>query len=131
MEQRNNLNVYRILFIVYGCLLFLGVLFFLAYFFIGFMFMDEIGRHEPVNPAYIFMGIGAGGALITSAMAILTLVAAKCLKEATNYRFIFVMSILICLTGMFGIALGVLALVEINKPHVKALFERNKNVLDD
>jgi hypothetical protein len=56
---------------------------------------------------------------------ILNLLAAKRIKERMSYTFILVVGILNCFTGMLGIALGVFSIVELNKPDVKALFQRN------
>jgi len=58
-------------------------------------------------------------------MGILTLFASKYLKEIKNYNFIFVVAILNCLTGILGIVLGIFTIIELNKPDVKALFNKN------
>ena len=48
------------------------------------------------------------------------------LKEYKNATFIIVVSVINCLTGILGIVLGILTIIEIQKPEVSALFEANK-----
>ncbi|BAO54054.1 hypothetical protein NMS_0045 [Nonlabens marinus S1-08] len=92
-----------------------------------FGFMDQVS-HEgqntpfPMHLSWIFVVIGVVGAVISLVFAIITLIAAKRIKERKSYTFIFVAGIINCFTGMLGIGLGVFTFVELNKPHVKALF---------
>ena len=127
-NSNNNLNTFRILFLVQGILVLLCSLFFVFYAFMGVFFTDiiESSGEEldtmPFNPGSLFVAIGSIGFFITLALGIVTLFASKYLKEIRNYNFIFVVAILNCFTGVLGILLGVFTLVELNKPHVKALF---------
>ena len=73
------------------------------------------------------MIIGAIGFFFTIIFGVLTLIAAKNLKDVKGYNFIFVVAVLNCLTGILGILLGVFTLVELTKPHIKQLFEDNKH----
>lgn len=126
--QPNNLNTFRILFIVKGIMNLLGALFFIGYAFLGTFFMNLADTNAdleemPFDPSILFMIIGTVGFMIALAFAIVTLLAAKYIGEKRNYTFVFVASILNCLTGVLGILLGVFAIIELNKPHVKQLFK--------
>jgi ABC-type Fe3+ transport system permease subunit len=133
MQQNNyqpthNLDLLRILYIVKACFNFLGVLGFIAYAVFGAFISSFIGNVPdsepfPMQLSWIFVIIGAVGALIFLVMAILTLVAAKKIKNRQSHTFILVVGIINCISGMLGIALGVFTLVELTKPHVKALFQ--------
>ena len=125
--QTNNLSTFRVLFIVKGILTLCFSLFFIFYGFIGTIFgnIEDFNELE-FNPGIIFIVIGIIGFFITIIFGVLTLIAAKYLNEVRGYNFIFVVAILNCLTGILGILLGVFTLVELTKPHVKALFEENK-----
>lgn len=70
------------------------------------------------------MVIGCVGAFFALVFGILTLMASKYLKEASHYNFILVMAVLNCLTGVLGILLGVFTIIELNKPEVRALFNK-------
>lgn len=124
--KTNNLNTFRTLFIVKGILNLLFSLFFLVYGAFGLFFMniDTINNDPSLdfNPGIIFVIIGGIGLLFAVAFGIVTLLAAKYLKEISNYNFIFVVAILNCLTGVLGILLGVFTIIELQKPDVKALF---------
>ena len=127
----NNLNLLRILFIVKACFNFLGMLFFLAYAFMG-SFINGIVNSQPETTGnqdpfpepifWMFFIIGLIGALICLVFGILTLVGASKMKKRKGYNFIFAVGIINCFTGMLGIALGIFTFIELSKPHVKALF---------
>jgi len=126
----NNLSTFRTLFLVKGILTLLFSFFFIAYASIGgFLWnIDEITNDTnslPFNPGIIFIIIGSVGFIISVVMGILTLLASKYLKDIKNYNFIFVIAILNCITGILGIILGVFTIIELHKPHVKELFNKN------
>jgi len=130
MEQKqNNLNTFRILFLVKGIITLCFSLFFILYAGIGFFFNTAM-KHNPENPelpfnfGWIFVIVGGIGLIICVAFGILTLLASKYLKELKNYNFIFTIAILNCITGVLGILLGVFTLVELTKPEVKQLFNK-------
>jgi len=129
-KATNNLETFRILFIVKGVLVALLSVFFIIYALLGFFIgnidglIDDTGS-EPFNPGIIFIIIGGVGLIITIIIAILTFLTAKYLKEQRNYNFIFIVAILNCLTGVLGILLGVFTIIEITKPHVKELFDKD------
>ncbi|NAS29570.1 hypothetical protein GTQ40_01165 [Flavobacteriaceae bacterium R38] len=129
-NQPNNLDTFRILYIVKGILTSLFALFFIAYGLIGVFigniegFIDDTGA-EPFNPGIVFIIIGGIGLIITVIIAIFTFLTAKYIKERRHYNFIFVVAILNCLTGVLGILLGIFTIIEITKPHVKELFDRH------
>ena len=124
----NNLSTFRVLFLVKGILTLCFSIFFIFYAFIGTIFGNiEDFKDLDFNPGIIFMVIGAIGFFFTIIFGVLTLIAAKNLKDVKGYNFIFVVAILNCLTGILGILLGVFTLVELTKPHIKQLFEDNKH----
>jgi len=88
-------------------------------------FQDD--PNMPFNPGMIFIVIGIIGFVICVVMGILNLIAAKHIKHQRYYTFVFAIAIINCLSGILGILLGVFTIIEINKPHVKALFDQNKN----
>lgn len=123
----NNLNTFRVLFMVKGILTLLFSLFFLFYMAIGSIVSDipesAYGpQAPPFNPGKIFIVIGLFGFVITVAMGTLTLFASKYLNERRKYNFIFAMAIVNCLTGLLGILLCIFTLIELTKPHVKEVF---------
>ncbi len=126
--MKNNLNLFGIFFLIKGILNLLFTLFFVFYFLIG-LFVINKGVHNggdffPFNIGSIFMVIGCVGAFFALVFGILTLMASKYLKEASHYNFILVMAVLNCLTGVLGILLGVFTIIELNKPEVRALFNK-------
>ncbi|MGI9541825.1 MAG: hypothetical protein ACR2MX_01125 [Cyclobacteriaceae bacterium] len=125
----NNLNTFRILFIVKGILTLVVSFFPLVYIamgvFLGSAAFTEANNPPPFNIGIIFVIMGAFFFVLLVALGIVTLFAAKYLNEIRNYNFIFVVAILNCLTGVLGILLGVFTLIELNKPEVKVLFEKS------
>lgn len=130
--ENNNLNTFRILYLVKGILTLIFSLFFAAYAMFGYFFedlMDQASNDDvPFNPGIIFLTIGVVGFVLAWILGIVTIMAAKHLKNRTGYTFIFVVAILNCLTGVLGILLGVFSILELNKPEVKALFDKNKEL---
>ncbi|HPF12181.1 MAG TPA: hypothetical protein PKW08_12070 [Flavobacteriaceae bacterium] len=123
--KTHNLGTFSLLFMVKGILTLLLSLFFIAYACFGFFFVGLVAAEEqdlPFNFGYVFIIIGGILTLFTLTFGVLTLLAAKYLKEVRNYNFILVVAILNCLTGVLGILLGVFTMVELMKPEVKALF---------
>jgi len=127
----NNVNTFRILFLVKGILTILFSLLPLAYALFGVFIgsWDEfspVKNELPFNPGIIFVIIGGMGFVFLMTLGILTLLASKYLNEYKNYTFIFVIAILNCFTGVLGILLGVFTIIELNKPHIRELFEKEK-----
>lgn len=124
----NNLNLFRIFFLIKGILNLLFTLFFAAYALIGMFILNvNIHNHDAelwFNPGAIFIVIGSVGAFFALVLGVLTLLAAKYLKDVSQYNFILVVAVLNCLTGILGILLGVFTIIELNKPEVKALFDK-------
>ena len=126
----HNLNIFKTLFLVKGILNLLMALFFICYALFGGYIVNMAGSggdldNMTFNPAIIFFIIGGVGFVIASVMGVLTLLALKYINEVRNYNFIFVIAILNCLTGILGILLGVFTIIELNKPHIKALFNKS------
>ena len=126
--QTNNLNTYRILYIIKGIFNLLGAVFFIGYgFFMNFIFTEVNQNAEMPFDMSTFFGIICGiGFVVSLIFGIVTLLGAKYIGEARNYTFVLIVAILNCLTGILGILLGIFSIIEINKPHVKALFDQNK-----
>ena len=125
----NNLSTFRTLFLIKGILTFFFSLFFLIYAFAGVFFaaIPEMNQQPPNMPfdlPSIFMAIGMVGFVLTVALGVVTIMASNYLNRVEKRNFIFVVSILNCLTGILGILLGVFTIVELNKPHVKELFDK-------
>ncbi len=126
----HNLNIFKTLFLVKGILNLLMALFFICYALFGGYIVNMAGSggdldNMTFNPAIIFFIIGGVGFVIASVMGVLTLLASKYINEVRNYNFIFVIAILNCLTGILGILLGVFTIIELNKPHIKTLFNKS------
>lgn len=143
METKsNNLNTFRILYLVKGILTLCFSLFFIVYAFLGVLFMESIQVSDstdgmPFALDYLFFSsfgiiifiVACIGFLLTISLGILNLLASKYIKETKNYNFIFAIAVVNCLTGVLGILLGVFTLVELTKPEVKSLF--NKNITNE
>ncbi len=126
--QPNNLNTFKILFIIKGVFSILLAFFALAYGLFGMAIFSEISKQEPNIPfnfGSIFMIVGLIGFTFALTLGILDFLAARSLDKRTNYNLIFVTSILSALTGILGILLCIFTLIEISKPHVKALFNKS------
>lgn len=129
-QPSNNLDTFKTLFIIKGILNLLFSLFFLIYAFIGF-FIPAVEQNNsfeemPFNFFAIFQIIGIVGFFISIAFGIMTIVAASYIGKRKHHTYIMVMAVLNCLTGILGILLGVFTIIELQKPHVKALFNQNK-----
>lgn len=125
----NNLNTFRILYLIKGILTMCFSVFFMLYAGMGFFFNKAIEHSQqetelPFNFGWIFGIIGIIGIIVCIVLGILNLLASKYIKEVKNYNFIFAIAVVNCLTGVLGILLGVFTLVELTKPEVKALFNK-------
>lgn len=126
----DNLNTFATLHLVKGILTILFSLFFLLYIFLGAAMNLAVFDQDPTmpfDPSIIIITIGTVGFIITMSIGILTLLAAKYIKERRNYNFVFAIAILNCLAGVLGIILGIFTIIDLNKPHVKAQFDPNYN----
>lgn len=140
--KSNNLNTFKILYLVKGTLTLCFSLFFIVYAFLGVLFMESIQVSDstdgmPFALDYLFFSsfgiiifiVACIGFLLTISLGILNLLASKYIKDVKNYNFIFAIAMVNCLTGVLGILLGVFTLVELTKPEVKSLF--NKNITNE
>ncbi|SFT40667.1 hypothetical protein SAMN05216474_0387 [Lishizhenia tianjinensis] len=118
---KNNLDTYRILYIVSAVLNFLGVFGFGLYAVFGFIFIQDF-QNTDQDVGWIMLLISGVGAFICALLGVLNLYTASCLRRRKNYNFIFVMAIVACLSGVLRLVLGIFTLIEITKPEVKALF---------
>ncbi|HCV81958.1 hypothetical protein [Zunongwangia profunda] len=128
VEPGRNLETYRILFIIKAVLNLLICFVGLMYMVMGVAFTNaDIPDDFPFNYFnLIFFIFGGLFILFSIIITVLTFLAAKYLREHKNATFIIVVSVINCLTGILGIVLGILTIIEIQKPEVSALFEANK-----
>ncbi|SEQ80618.1 hypothetical protein SAMN05421824_2361 [Hyunsoonleella jejuensis] len=130
METKsNNLNTFRILYLIKGILTFCFSLFFFIYACIGFFVNRAIEHSEqpqelPFNFGWLFVIIGGVGIIACIVLGILNLLASKYIKETKYYNFIYAIAVINCLTGILGILLGVFTLIELTKEDVKGLFNK-------
>lgn len=133
MYTTTNLQTFRILYLVKGILNLIGSLLFLVYAVSGiflYSFSSKMATastmpRSPYNYAFVFLVIGIIGFVVAIIFGLLNIFTAKYLKEGRKYKFIFVISVLNCLTGVLGILLGVFTILELNKPQVKEIFLQN------
>lgn len=127
---KNNLDTFKILYIIKGVVTLCFSLFFIFYIIMGF-FVNTAIEHSnqtqelPFNFGWIFVVLGSIGIVICIILGILNLFASKYLKEIKNYNFIFAIAIVNCLTGILGILLGIFTLIELTKPEIKELFHKS------
>lgn len=123
----NNLNTFRILFLIKGILALVFSLFFIFYIGMG-IFVGELIQSDPhgppFNPGIIFIIVGAFGFIFTVALGVLALLVSKYINERRNYTFIYVVALINALSGVLGILLAIFTLIELSKPEVKAEFSK-------
>ena len=126
----NNLNTLATLHLIYGILSSLGSLFFMIYIFMGAALSSHIMQETPNPPPFdvsvVFIIIGGVGIFFCLLKAVFNFLTSSYLRKGKNFNFIFATAVINCISGLLGIALGVFTLVEIHKPHVKDLFQRNR-----
>ncbi len=125
--MNNNLETFKILFLIKGILTLCFSIFFLFYAGLGALFtnipeLNNEFQSLPFNPGNIFLIVGVVGAVMSIALGTLTIISSKYIKEQRNYTFIFVVAIVNGITGILGILLAVFTLIELDKPEVKELF---------
>ena len=120
----NNLDTFRLLFIIKGVLTLLFSIFPIFYIFLGsFIFFQEGNMDNSPEIAGTFMVvIGIVIFLILLVAGILSIMAGSYIGSRKNYTFILVVAILNCFTGILGILLGIFTIIELSKPHVKQIF---------
>ena len=127
-KAENNLDLFRIFYLIWGILQFAFSLIPLLYATFGGAMFGIIGQTDPdipVNPGIFFIVIGGGLFLLYIALGVLNIYVSTCFTTRKNYSLIFGMAIVNCITGgMIGIGLGVATLIVIHQPDEKALFGR-------
>lgn len=119
--MKNNLETFRVLYLVSGILNLLGVLGFMTYALFGAIFLGNLDKNVG-NTSWVFMLVGGIGSSIFLILGIINLLASKYIKEKRNYNFVFVAAVISCISGVLRLILGVFTIIEITKPEVKALF---------
>lgn len=116
----NNLSTLRGFYIVKAVFCFLATFFGLIFILIG---AKEIATDFSEGIKGITIGILF--TLVAITLGVLYCYMAKFLSETKKYQFVYVMAIISCFGTVLGILLGVFTIIELNKPHVKALFLKN------
>ncbi len=79
-------------------------------------------QQPPVFIGLIFMVFGLGVFVIFQGIAVCTIIAGWKLAVRRAYKFAFVTACLDCIFMPFGTVLGVLTIIVLSRPSVKALF---------
>lgn len=141
--MKNNLDAFRVLYIIRGCLLAISSFFILSFLFLSSFFLTTNGEYNfemqsqgelPFDPFTIIKFLASIAillAVLIIAFIVCHFLVASFIKKRKHYYFIFTISILSFFTGILGILLGVFTLIEITKPEVKALFFNTKESESD
>jgi hypothetical protein len=127
-EDASQLRLLSIFHYVYAGLLFFGGFFALAYVAMGIFFAAQATELEPSNPAApaavgaIFAVVGLLIMVMVWAKAGFLIWAGRSLGSRTRYTLCFVVACITCIAFPMGTILGVLTLIVLNRPSVKALF---------
>lgn len=142
-KMKNNLDAFRILYIVRGCLLAVSSSVILGFLFLSSFFLTTNGEYSfemqsqgqlPFDPLTILKylaSIAIGLAILIIVFIVCHFLVASFIKKRKHYYFIFTISILSFFTGILGVLLGVFTLIEITKPEVRALFFNSKESESD
>ena len=131
-RDTEQLNLLAIFHYVAGGLAALFSFFPLLYTSVGviFIFAARYGTAKPGEElppeflGWIFTVIGLVLFVIGIAMAILILIAGRCLSRRKAYSFTFVVACIECLFVPFGTILGVFTIVALSRESVRALFSK-------
>ncbi len=129
----NNLDTIAIFHYVWGGLKLFASLFVLIYVFLGIFMIGEgvaTGDSELQIMGGVFIAGSILGFVIVIAFGIMSILCGKYLKEKKNRMFCMVISALACTNAPIGTILGIFTIIEIEKPEVKQLFEKNKQKTD-
>jgi hypothetical protein len=116
---------------VYGGLLCFGILWGLFFASMGTFIAQaprQPGEPDPAIFSAIFGAIGVFFALIAAAMAVVTFLAGRFLKQRRNHTFCLIIAGLDCLWAPVGTVLGVFTFIVLFRPQVKALFEQRNHI---
>jgi hypothetical protein len=122
----DHLRLLSIFHYVVGGLAALFACFPLFHFFIGLaILVGQTESRDPMGPAFaIFMMVFAAVFILCGwAFAICLIVAGRRLAAQRSYTFCLVMAAVACIFMPFGTVLGVLTIVVLMRPSVKAVFE--------
>ena len=81
------------------------------------------GGEPPASFGWLFAGIGTMGVLVGWTMAAMTAFTGRMLSRWRRYNVCLVVDGLLCMFVPFGTVLGVLTIVILSKPHIRALFD--------
>ena len=105
-------------------------LFSLLYIFLGGLFasgaipVKDGSREDPRVMGFIFLGLGFGVLLVGLTATLLTFLTGRSLKDRRHHLFCLIIAALSCLQIPWGTAIGVCTFMVLNRPNVKAQFER-------
>jgi len=101
-------------------------LFSLIYIFLGLAIATGSVDMDDAPPmiGWMFFGMGFAFLVIGEAMSIAIILSGRHMKRRTGYMFSFVVACISCLSVPIGTILGVLTLIVLNRPSVKAAYGR-------
>ena len=127
-QDVEHLKILSILYYVWGgltaCLSCFGV-FYVVFGLVAVIAGTQQNQGGP--PAFvggIFMFIGVVFVLLGATVGGLTIWAGRCLAQRKRYMLCFVMACISCLSVPLGTALGVFAIIVLQRPAVKGMFEQ-------
>lgn len=80
------------------------------------------GGPDPRLFGWLFVGIGAAVIVIGWTLAVLIFIAGRSLSDRRRWNFVFVIACIQCLNFPLGTALGVMTILVLQRPSVRALF---------
>jgi len=93
---------------------------------LAFIFVPQVFGHGSNQPptflGWLFVIVGGCCIFLGWTMAILVLIAGRCIGRRKHYTFCFVMACVECLSVPFGTVLGVFTILVLNRQSVKRLF---------
>lgn len=129
MYEKNNLDTFRILFLIKGILALVFSLVPLIYVFIG-QTVGKMAMADPNPPPFdiatFFSAIGFFGFAWLVFVGVMALLASKYIREERKYTFIIVAAVVNGLSGILGLLLCIFTIIELNKNYAREIFGRNR-----
>jgi hypothetical protein len=126
-QQKGYLDLLAIGYYVVGGLAGLVSCFALIYLVLGGVMLFRPQSFQPDQPpafvGCILFALGSGLLLAGWTYAATAVYAGRCLAQRRKHSFILVLAVVSCLFAPFGTILGILTIVLLVQPEVKALFE--------
>jgi hypothetical protein len=125
-KELDHLNLLAIFHYVMAALTALFSAFPMIYVVMGIAMVAVAGQGPGAPPpavGIIIAAIGGGLALACIVVAVMLVIAGRCLQRHTNRTFCFIVAIILCISGMPGIILGIFTIIVLIQPRVQELFE--------